>query len=124
MPKTALQTAVCDICAAEVRDGSVFCYNCGGSLAKTEDPEPIPPPAEPIIAVPKPVSNGRVAKVEDGPAKRRVEHSDRRRVRASNREPAEIVWEPRTGVSWVFVVTSIVFVIVALAVVIAAVYVR
>jgi hypothetical protein len=124
MPKTAVQTAVCDICGADVRDGSVFCYNCGGSLAKADEPEPIPPPAKPVVAVAEPVTNGAVTKVEDDPAKRRVERSERRRVRASNREPTEIVWEPRTGMSWVFVIVSIVFVIIVLAVVIAAVYVR
>ncbi len=123
MPKTAVQTAVCDICGAEVRDGSLFCYNCGGSLAKTEEPDPIPPPSEPIIAA-EPLSNGSVTKIEDATAKRGTERPDRRRVRASNREPAEIVWEPREGVSWTFVIVSVVFVILALAIVIAAVYVR
>jgi hypothetical protein len=120
MPKTAVQTAVCDICGAEVRDGSVFCYNCGGTLTKAQEPDPIPPPAEPILAVTEPVSNGSATKTEEGPIKR----SDRRKVRASNREPAEIVWEPRQGISWTFVIASVLFVIIALAVVIAAVYVR
>jgi len=123
MPKTAVQTAVCDICGADVRDGSLFCYNCGGSLSKAEEAEPIPPPSEPIVAA-EPLSNGSVAKVDATPAKRRPERSDRRKVRASNREPAEIVWEPREGVSWTFVIVSVVFVILALAIVIAAVYVR
>jgi hypothetical protein len=124
MPKTAVQAAVCDICGAEVRDGSVFCYNCGGSLAKADKPEPIPPPAEPIITVARPVNNGGITGGERDPAKRRIERAERRRVRASNREPAEIVWEPREGMSWAFVIVSIVFVIIALVLVIAAVYVR
>ena len=124
MPKTAVDTAVCDICGAEIRDGSQFCYNCGGSLSKTEEADPIPPPAEPIIAVTEPVTNGSVTKIEAPPAKPATERSDRRRVRAANREPAEIVWEPRDGVSWTFVIVSVVFVILALAIVIAAVYVR
>ena len=91
-------------------------------MAKSEEPDPIPPPAEPMIAA-ESVTNGRAMRVE-APTKQRVERSDRRKVRASNREPAEIVWEPRDGVSWVFVVTSLVFIIVALAVVIAAFYLR
>lgn len=114
---------MCDICGAEVRDGSLFCYNCGGSLSKNEEAEPIPPPSEPIIAA-EPLANGKAAKVDEAPAKRPMQRSDRRKVRASNREPAEIVWEPRQGVSWAFVIASLIFVIVALAVVIAAVYVR
>ena len=91
-------------------------------MIKSEVPNPIPPPAEPII-VAEAVTNGGVTKIDQGP-KQKAERPDRRRVRASNREPAEIVWEPRTGVSWVFVITSIVFVIVALAIVIGAMYVR
>lgn len=120
MPETAVETAVCDICGAEVREGSVFCYNCGGSLAKAEVAEPIPPPAEPIIAVAEPATNGVVT----DPAKRQAERPERRKVRAANREPAEIVWEPREGVSLAFVIASIVFVIIALVVVIAAIYLR
>ncbi|MEQ1764119.1 MAG: hypothetical protein ABL984_13380, partial [Pyrinomonadaceae bacterium] len=91
MPKTAVHTAVCDICGAGVRDGSVFCYNCGGAVALSEAPNPIPPPAEPIVAA-EPVVNGAATLVVEDPVKRRVERSDRRKVRASNREPAEIVW--------------------------------
>jgi len=120
MPKTAVETAVCDICGAGVREGSVFCYNCGGSLEKSEVAEPIPPPAEPIIAVPEPVTNG----VATDPAKRQVDRPERRKVRASNREPAEIVWSQREGSSWAFVIASFVFVIIALAVVIAAIYLQ
>jgi hypothetical protein len=124
MPKTAVETAVCDICGAEVRDGSVFCYNCGGSVVKAEDTEPIPTPAEPIVAVAEPVANGRVTKVETDSKQRQGERSERRKVRVANREPAEIVWQQREGMSWAFVITSVVFVIIALALAIAAVYVR
>lgn len=100
----------------------MFCFNCGGSLAEAEEPSAIPPPAEPIAARPEPAVNGIATKVDTTPA--RTERSDRRKVRASNREPVEIVWEPREGVSWTFVIASIVFVIIAFAMVIAAVYVK
>ncbi|MEO5860063.1 MAG: zinc ribbon domain-containing protein [Pyrinomonadaceae bacterium] len=124
MPKTAVNTAVCDICGAEVRDGSVFCFNCGGSLTNLDEPEPIPPPAEPIVARDEPPSNGAVTKHEQEPPKRKADRSDRRKVRALNREPAEIVWETRDGVSWAFVIASVIFVIIAFAIVFAAIYVR
>lgn len=124
MPKTAVKIAVCDICGADVREGSVFCYNCGGSLTKAAEPEPIPPPAETIVARAEPTSNGLATKAGEVPAKPKGQASDRRKVRAWNREPVEIVWEPRDDVSWIFVIASILFVIVALALVIAAVYVR
>ena len=114
MPKTAVKTAVCDICGAEVREGSMFCYNCGGSVTKAGEPVSPPAPAEPK-------ANGIAAPVDQRPVRSRA---DRREVRAANRQPTEIVWEPRNGVSWVFVISSLVFVILALAVVIAAFYLR
>jgi len=114
MPKTAVETAVCNICGAEVREGSVFCYNCGGSVTKAEEPAATPAPIEPK-------ANGIAAPVGQRPTQRQA---DRHKVRAANRQPTEIVWEPRNGVSWVFVIASLVFVILALAVVIAAFYLR
>ena len=124
MPKTAVETAVCDVCGAEVRDGSLFCYNCGGSFSKAESPVEIPIPAQPIAEPREPKANGLTPPVPYEPAKRKAETSDRRKVRAANRQPAEIVWQPREGVSWVFVIASLVFVFIALVVVIAAFYLR
>ncbi len=125
MPKTiAVETAVCDICGAEVRDGSQFCYNCGGAVSNGEEPEAIPPPVEPIVAHATDPDNGVATKVDYDPAKRRAERAERRRVRASNREPVEIVWEPREGVSWAFVAGSVIFAILALVIVIMAFYFR
>ncbi|HEY8560418.1 MAG TPA: zinc-ribbon domain-containing protein [Pyrinomonadaceae bacterium] len=33
MAKTLVEKKICDSCGAEVRPGSVFCYNCGGAVA-------------------------------------------------------------------------------------------
>lgn len=122
MPKTAVKEAVCDICGAEVREGSAFCFNCGGSVSEAEEIEPIPPPAEPIVSAdPDPAPNGDAAY---DPAKRRSERAGKRKVRAANRQPVEIVWQPRTGVSWPFVIVSLVFVAITIAIILAAVYLR
>ena len=123
MPKTVAVEIVCDICGAEVRDGSVFCYNCGGSVSKDGEVDAIPPPDEPIVAHSEEPDNGLVTKV-DSPAKRRADRADRRKVRAANRQPVEIVWEPRQGVSWGFVVATLFIAIVVLAIVIAAFYLQ
>src|SRR5688572_1294740 len=125
MPKTAVETAVCDICGAEVRDGSVFCYNCGGSLAKDFQP---PAESKPIETPPRTAAvetNGHSS--EDAvydPARRKAEKSDRRKVRAANRQPVEIVWEPRTGISLPFFIVSLVLFLLSIGIVIAAIYVR
>jgi hypothetical protein len=125
MPKTAVETAVCDICGAEVRDGSVFCYNCGGSLAKDFQP---PAESKPIETPPRTAAvetNGHSS--EDAvydPARRKAEKSDRRKVRAANRQPVEIVWEPRTGISLPFFIVSLVLFLLSIGIVIAAFFVR
>lgn len=126
MPKTAVETRVCDICGVGVREGSLFCYNCGGSVSKAHEvaeAEPVPRPAEPVVAGEAPI-NGHSRGTNYDPAKRKSERNDRRKVRASNRQPAEIVWEPRTGVSWAFVISAVVFLLIALVAVIAAYYMK
>lgn len=126
MPKTAVETAVCDICGAEVREGSLFCYNCGGSLSKPAVADAVPKPAPADVPLAEadgiPV-NGRPTSTEV-PAKRRSERPERRAVRASNRQPTEIVWEPRQGMSWPFIIAAVVFAVLALVMVIAAFYLR
>lgn len=124
MPKATVvetETVVCDLCGAEVRDGSLFCYNCGGSVSKDEEIEPIPPPTEPIVAHATEPESDLVTKVDPPAVKRKAGRS---KVRAANRQPAEIVWEERQGISWGFVIATLVFVIVALGIVIAAFYLR
>jgi uncharacterized Zn finger protein (UPF0148 family) len=124
MPKTAVETAVCDICGAEVRGGSLFCYNCGGSVSKADEPEVRAVPSEPIHSVEVESENGIKTEIEATPVEVGREKAGRRKVRAANRQPAEIVWEPRQGVSWGFMIATAIFVIFAVALVIAAFYLR
>lgn len=34
MAKTIVKKEICDACGAEVRPGSLFCYNCGGAVSE------------------------------------------------------------------------------------------
>lgn len=34
MAKTLVETEYCDACGADVRPGSLFCYNCGGAVSE------------------------------------------------------------------------------------------
>lgn len=36
MAKTIVKKEICDACGAEVRPGSMFCYNCGGAVSEAE----------------------------------------------------------------------------------------
>lgn len=127
MPETAVKTSVCDICGFEVRPESLFCYNCGGSVSE--------PGLDGRLEVAEKVdasgmqdaeasANGNTSGTKFDPAARRAERAQKRNVRASNRQPVEIVWEPATGVGWPFIVGSTVFIIIALALFLAAYYVR
>ena len=40
MAKTLVEKEICDACGADVRPGSLFCYNCGGAVAD-EIPEAV-----------------------------------------------------------------------------------
>ena len=113
MPKTAVQTPICDICGADVREGSLFCYNCGGSLKRTEtETAPTPPPQAPAVAP----SNGPAKKtpVDKRPAPRRN----------IARGPVEVVWEPRKGFPVVYVIAGVVLLIIALILFIAAMWLK
>ena len=110
MPETAVKTPICDICGVEVRDDSLFCHNCGGSVSKAE--------IKPAI-----ISNG-VESVQSGPSAAVVERPQSRRRPISRRGPVEVVWEPRTGVSVGFIIGSLFFVLIAIALFIAAIYLR
>lgn len=43
------QTIACKACDRENAGGALFCTNCGGSLAKTVEPEPVAVAASPIV---------------------------------------------------------------------------
>ena len=88
---------------------------------KAEEIEPIPAPSEPVV---KPDDKPAKGNATYEPAKRRSERSEKRKVRAANRQPVEVVWQPRTGMSWPFVIGSLVFVLIAIIVIAAAFYLR
>lgn len=112
MPEAVVETPICDICGAEVREGSQFCYNCGGSVSKPEDIGEIP------VAVPKPEAKNGSAR--STPAK--TDKTRRRNVRAANRQPVELVWQQRGGVGLPFVIGALVLFSIAAALFFAASY--
>jgi hypothetical protein len=126
MSQTAVETSICDICGVGVRPGSEYCYNCGGSVGpKPENIEAVDVIVGTGLAEDgEAVSNGHSPDIVTGPGLAKSERSSRQRTRASNRMPVEVVWEPRTGVSLAFIIGSSLFVLIALALFIAANYLR
>jgi hypothetical protein len=112
MSETVLQTAVCDSCGAEVRDESLFCYNCGERVSQE-------------IAVSEPLPEKPEVLVRPGsrpPLKSAA--SLRKQRRASNRQPVEVTWEQRTDSPAGFVIATIVLVVGALVLLVIALYLR
>ncbi|HKP69392.1 MAG TPA: zinc ribbon domain-containing protein [Pyrinomonadaceae bacterium] len=112
MANTTVTETACDLCGAEIRDGSLFCYNCGTAVpeeraeAKTSAPVVS---AEPVVKERPPLKSAA---------------SLRQQRRASNRQPVEISWEPRTNPPILFIVASIVLALGALVLLLIALYLR
>ena len=112
MSETAVEIAVCASCGADVRDESVFCYNCG---------KPVVGEAKITEAAPR---EREVVRTPGSRPPLRTAASLRKERRASNRQPVEVSWEQRTGSPVAFVITTIVLVIGALVLLFLALYLR
>jgi hypothetical protein len=109
MSETAIQTAVCEACGAEVRDESVFCYNCGERVS-AESPGSDSANEKPAAVVSRPPLKSAATL--------------RKQRRAFNRQPVEVSWEQRTGPATGFVITTIVLAVGALVLLLIALYLR
>jgi hypothetical protein len=133
-----VETAVCDACGAEVRDESLFCYNCGGSV-NTKSDEPQPEVPELIRTESNDARRatelhskdegafGRDGLVEQRPGSKpalRSAASLRKQRRASNRQPIEVTWERPAGPGIGFVITTVVLTMGALVLMLIALYLR
>ena len=111
MPETVTESLICNVCDTEIRDGSVFCYNCGETVSDTQIEEDIVPEINDV-----PVSDSELKEaaidndmraafeeadeierdteelsVKAKPDKLRSAASLRKRARAYKRRPAEFV---------------------------------
>ena len=114
MSKTAVETPICDICGADVRAGSLFCYNCGGSL-KQPDYDVVPTPLV------KPSTSLRKNGVQKAaPPEKRVA----RQPRKIDRVAVEVVWEPREGVSLIYVTAGVLLLVIAIVLFVTAIILK
>src|SRR5689334_12962345 len=101
MAETVVNTKVCTKCGAEVREGTAFCYACGGRVAPDETPDqsngstkPLDPEAQAALddlaqklkaEQPVPTPENKLAKAAD----------ERKKARVTQRKTRDFVWEPR-----------------------------
>ena len=106
MAEIVAESLICTVCGADIRSGSLFCYNCGGTVSST--------PVDEDIASANEVPDAGAAKIQsiDQPQNGNLEKlksaaSLRKRSKVFNRAPAEYTWEKRTGPSPAFVIAAI-----------------
>ncbi|MBP7415401.1 MAG: zinc ribbon domain-containing protein [Pyrinomonadaceae bacterium] len=108
MAEVVLKKEVCSKCGVDVRENTLFCYNCGNQVAKEPNDEA--------------VSNGdgsvtakAVTKAADEKKRSRAAE-ERRKARVSQRRSNEYVWEPGGDFRLTFLIAVLITVAVAAAV--------
>lgn len=114
MAEMVVEKAVCQTCGVEVREESLFCYNCGKSVSDdgpVADAAPIEPSETEIV---RPGSRPPL----------RSAASLRKQRRAYNRQPVEVTWEPHDGSPGAFVIVTLLLTGAAFVLLLLALYLR
>ncbi len=131
------EKTVCEGCGVDVRDGSIFCYNCGEAVSGLEPQDTAAFPSEPISGngqAPKTKIDSRfpdesVEELQPIPMPSEVPGSARsvpgkRKTRAYNRRPNEVIWVEREGSPKAYFVVSILFISLVVILILLALYIR
>ena len=130
MPEAVAEKVGCGKCGAEVREGTTFCYKCGGRVAPDAD---IAGEANGSNAVLKPESKAALDELVEklkgeppstGPQEKLAKAADeRKKARVTQRKTRDFVWEPRTDMPIAFFISAfVVFVLAVLVVLITTVW--
>ena len=110
------EVVACPKCEAEVRPGSVFCYNCGGRITFVEEsPAPTAERIETVITDNKPT--------QPAPGLRSA-RDIRRREREAERKPKEIRWEAAVDSDWQLVIITAAVLVFTVVVIVLALYLK
>ena len=124
MTKATVEKTICKSCGADVREGTLFCYNCGKRVAEEPVAEAADPGKSNGDAVDEEIAR-RFRVDEEPPDKLAAAAAKRKKSRAGLRKPSEMVWEPADGnSSSLFVVITIVITAIAAIIVFFAVYLK
>lgn len=97
----------CDVCGVDVRDGSLFCYNCGSSVnqaaSRVLDGDQ-PEYQSPEIALNKSTATDSDSKLA---ANKKTNIGRPKRARPRPTQPRDVVWEQPNGFGFGFLVTAV-----------------
>ena len=130
MAETILEKTACEKCGADVRENTLFCYNCGYHFADAaKQANGAEPPAMSAA-----MSDETKSALDDLAAKFKIEEpeaddrlalaaAERKKARVSPKRKKEEVWEGSEGrTGGVFLVISLVFLLLVAVVVFITVY--
>jgi hypothetical protein len=125
MAKNGVET-VCSKCGAEIRKGSVYCYGCGlpvkeVAAADAAEIKAAPPADEKI---PDPMTDLEIAHSSAAVQTPARSRPARRKVAKIEPKVVEVVWQEPEALSWRFIISAIVFVIVGIGLVVLGLYLR
>lgn len=144
MAEQAVEKVLCKVCGADVRDGAVFCYGCGKPVAGTAGVPslksevtharesdaapsvsalPIPSPALPPVEALGEAKSDATPAPQNG-SNMRTAASLRRLSKRLIRPPTEVVWVKPERPPVLFYVVSLALGLVALLLIVAALYLR
>ncbi|MGE3467173.1 MAG: zinc ribbon domain-containing protein [Pyrinomonadaceae bacterium] len=125
MTEAILEKAVCENCGVDVRENTLFCYNCGTSVAAVETEIEAPPDPEGAVTDEADPSEEELKelserfKVDEAEDDRLAKAAaERKKARVSGRKPIQYVWKPEddTGNRLFLLVSVLIAFISALAV--------
>lgn len=126
MSEAVAEKDVCEKCGAEVREGTMFCYACGGRVASDEVPK-----TNGSLKVDDEKSRSALdelaekLKIEDPPAKPQGQFAkaaeQRNKARVAQRKTRDFVWEPQDDVPLALLISVAVVAVGALLVVLVTV---
>ncbi len=87
MTEAVLEKETCSGCGVDIREDTLFCYNCGARVADEA----------PSIALDNAFEAANNGNSRDGSEKLAAAASERKRARVAHRQVAEYVWESTAG---------------------------
>lgn len=136
MAETTLEKATCESCGVDVRENTLFCYNCGTRVASEQTGEDF------TAFETNGVNSGETSaaagsdqdeelarrfKIDDVPAADKLANAaaQRKKARFSQRKPREVVWEsPDESSNRLFVLITLLITVMAGGIVFLAVYLK
>ena len=128
MAETVADKQACSKCGAEVREGTAFCYSCGGRVAAEQTPEEQTNGSVKVLNAESKAALDDLAEkmkgdepVAEQDNKLAKAAAQRKKARVVQRKDREFVWEPRDDTPVVFLISVAVVAIVAIVTVLVTV---